>query len=69
MQDPNVLDGINLQADGKMSNHDARLIRMRLRQRIKSNSDELARLIEDLTRLKNDIDNIAQIEFFVEDVE
>ncbi len=69
MPDPSLLDGIELQADGKISNHDARLVRMRLRQRIKSNSEELTRLIEELTALKNDMDNLAQIEFFVEDTE
>ncbi len=69
MPDPSLLDGIELQADGKISNHDARLVRMRLRQRIKSDSEELTRLIDELTALKNDMDNLAQIEFFVEDTE
>ena len=64
-----LLDGVTLQADGRISPHDARLVRMRLRQKIKSNSAELADLIAELVKLQNDIANVASIEFFLEGVE
>ena len=64
-----LLDGVTLQADGKISPHDARLVRMRLRQKIKSNSVELSDLIADLVKLHNDMVDISSIEFFLEDVE
>jgi hypothetical protein len=64
-----ILDGVTLQADGKISSHDARLVRMRLRQKIRSNSAELSNLIAELVKLQNDMDNVSAIEFFIEDVE
>ena len=64
-----ILEGVELQADGTISSHDARLVRMRLRKRIKSNSAELADLIAELVKLQNDVANVAAIEFFLESVE
>jgi hypothetical protein len=64
-----VLDGVTLQADGKMSSHDAKMVRLRLRKRIKANSAELADLIAELVKLQNDMANVSAIEFFLEDVE
>ena len=64
-----ILEGVELQADGKISSHDATLVRMRLRQKIKSNSVELSNLIAELVKLQNDMANVSSIEFFLESVE
>ena len=64
-----LLDGVTLQADGKISSHDVRMVRLRLRQKIKSNSVEFSNLIEELVKLQNDMANVAAVEFFLEDFE
>lgn len=64
-----LLNGVTLQADGRMSSQNARMVRLRLRKRIKVNSAELADLITELVKLQNDMANISAVEFFLEDVE
>lgn len=64
-----IFDGIELQSDGTMSPRDAKMVRLRLQKKIENNSKELALLIEQLTKLLNEMTNAASIEFFVEDVE
>ena len=64
-----IFDGIELQGDGRMSSHDARTIRLRLRRRTKLNVEDLSSLIEKLTKLRDEMANAASIEFFVEDIE
>jgi len=69
MSDHNLLEGVELGADGKISPRDAQIVRIRLRNKIRSNSQELVSLIEKLQKIQEEITYVASIEFFIEDTE
>ncbi len=64
-----ILEGVQLETEGKLSPAQAKTVRLRLRSKIRLNVETLTHLIDELTKLRDEMANTASIEFFIEDVE